>query len=264
MTAPRRPCAVDLGSGTCGFVAATLETGARVPRVSFAEPLPVDVKNTTACAEAILTLISAHGCDCLVVEVGHLFDAGAATVAIGEALAVCREILGALRLELRRKGVEVHQINRRSWSSRLVPGIKGGITNAMAAEAAVDGLDEASAEHFRGDRRQHMRDALGALRGWMLREEAAEAKAVRAAKPKAPRLDTSGVAGAAGRRNRSRKYRAPKGERKIRKNAADRERMAKAREAARPKPPVVPEAPVVLAPWLSGAAPVLPRRPPGR
>ncbi len=190
---PARPFSVDLGSGTCGAVAAILDAG--ILAVCGARPIPVPPCPSpppssllSPVVAVILAAAIAHRADLVVLEIGWLYSTGdsvARALAVARHHEVCAVLAALIAHECERAGIPTVTIARRTWAGRLVPGVRG-VSNADAGAAALAGLDAESLAHFEGDAGQHCRDALGALRGWLV---GAPAKKAAKGRERAKRVD---------------------------------------------------------------------------
>jgi hypothetical protein len=190
-----RPLAVDLGSAHLGVVAGVVDAGAL--RVTYAktrdladedeamtgaERLRVRAAAIGDTVDGLVAVARVHGADLLVVEHGNFYaprmkpgqsaDAYAKMLqAMQAAWTVTHDLAVAIvttcaELE---PPIPVTLISRASWAARICAQRvgHGSATSAQAREAVTTGLDEASLACLLdgGDKGQHKRDALGAMRG---------------------------------------------------------------------------------------------------
>lgn len=164
-----RPIAFDLGSAKIGVAPAVT-----APAFAIARPdvIDVDADDVTSAVEAMLVCLLTHEADAVVLEIGQFYVPKTATPQAARAIAVnwnvCDKIADRIEQACKRLDppVPVYRIARRSWSCRLVPGVKNA-SNAEARAAAIAGLSDVESRWFADDRGQHKADALGALRGWI-------------------------------------------------------------------------------------------------
>lgn len=162
---------LDLGTAHLGVVIAS---HALPLRILDARTLDIDKHDLGPVADWVRAGADANATDGvppdIVAEMGALYIPADAGPAQARAMAVNHARMDAL-LSLIYQACpgpvyRVTTIARRSWSSRIVPRHRGGLTNAEASAGLAAHLDPAGRWPLLSD--QHRRDACGAVLGYLI------------------------------------------------------------------------------------------------
>lgn len=170
-----RVAGIDPGSRHLGVT-----TGYRdglVVRVLSARTVAVDAKNlSVACSDTMFSIVN-DDIELVVIERAPFYVPPGlsyqAAAAMGEALAVMRELAALLEHECRRAAIEVKIVGRQTWAHRIVPHHRGGITDGDVRGSLHNYLDIDSIALLRS---KHEVDAAGAMLWHLLPELARKHK----------------------------------------------------------------------------------------
>lgn len=184
---------LDLGSRYLGVVVASATLPLRIIDSATPEVDRHDLDATARMLRALVDKYAPHGLPPdVVVELGAFYPPKGATpqqiVAMAENHKTMERLLDRIHEALPGPFYRVVTIARRTWSSRVVPHHKGGVSNAEANAGLPTWLDPAGAWPKLSD--QHRRDACGACIGYLLgapKREPRPTKGKRKRKPYKPR-----------------------------------------------------------------------------
>lgn len=162
---------IDLGTARLGVVVAHPTLPLRVVDADVLDVNPLYLAPSADWIRAGLDEYAVNGIPPdVVVEFAPLYIPDGASAAKARAMAgnhsIMKDLLNLIYAACPGPVYQVAIIGRRSWSARVVPGHKGGITNAESNAGLADHLDPAG--RWPLIQHQDTRDAAGAIVGYLL------------------------------------------------------------------------------------------------